>query len=83
MSVTDVVHVVRGKCKVTGRQYKLVRKQILPAHEVRGEDKFESKFDAIFVCIQAARAWRFCSPSVVFNVDTIATPLPGPPQVLT
>lgn len=78
---TDVVHVVRGRCKTTGKNYKLARSQIKPAHEVRGEDEFCSVFEAIHTCIMAAQAWRFTSPSVVFNVEAIRRPFPAPPMV--
>lgn len=79
MSV-DVIHVVRGKCKDTGRRFKLVRGQLKQLHEARGEDEFESVFAAIHNCVRAAHAWRFSSPSVVFDVEPIRRPFAEPPQ---
>jgi hypothetical protein len=67
----EMVHVVRGRCKVTGKAYKLVRGQIKQVHEARGEDRFESVFFAIHSCARAAAAWRFMSSSVIFNVEAV------------
>lgn len=74
-----IVYVVRGKCKDTGRKYKLVRGQLRQLHEARGEDEFDSVFFAIYSCVRAAAAWRFSSPSVIFNVEPIERRVEGPP----
>lgn len=78
MSV-KIVHVVRGKCKDTGKRYKLVRGQLKQLHEARGEDEFDSVFFAIYSCARAAGAWRFSSPSVIFNVEALQRKAEGPP----
>lgn len=65
----EIVHVVRGKCKDTAREYKLVRGQVKRLHEARGEDKFDSVFFAIHAGIRAAKTWRHMSSTVVFTVE--------------
>lgn len=76
----ETVHVVRGKCKDTGKRYKLKNGQLKLLHEARGEDHFPSVFFAIYSCIRAANAWRHGSPSVVFDVAqvSLADAAPGP-----
>jgi hypothetical protein len=74
-----IVHVVRGKCKDTGKKYKLVRGQLKQLYEARGEDEFDSVFFAIYSCVRAAAAWRSLSPSVIFNVEAIERKAEGPP----
>lgn len=75
----ETVHVVRGKCKETGKRYKLKNGQLKQLHEARGEDHFPSVFFAIYSCIRAANAWRHSSPSVVFNVDQVGLAVAAPP----
>jgi hypothetical protein len=67
MSV-EIVHVVRGQCKITGKKYKLVRGQVRQPHEARGEDVFPSIFFAIHSASRAAKTWRKMSDTIIFTV---------------
>lgn len=69
-----IVYVVRGKCRDTGRKYKLVRGQLKQIHEARGEDQFDSVFYAIHAGVQAATSWDRIRCSIVFNAEPVMVP---------
>lgn len=60
----------RMRGEVGGQSYKMVRGRIRRMHEVRGEDEFVSKFDAIWHFAQALRAMATIPDGISYDITS-------------